>query len=322
MIPLAVTQRQACADRKSTRAATTTWRHAAVARTLELLGCRGAAAWAYRRALRHHASAAELHLRLGETLAVLERWDEAAHAFRHAARLRPRCEDAYGNLALALHRVGRDQAALEALRALGALHPQRAELHLLLGAWLRRRGHSAEALRAFHHALAAEPVPPTTRFFLGEALLGAEEWGALVAELKHARGVASTATRARPACGHVAPARPRRPSPAPGAWEHTRRAARRVVVHVAQAALALAEGAHRLARGPRRLALLVAGRWHARAGRAPRAIRCFREAQALRGHNLSRAPVPLAVRRAPLRQMARIPGVGPLWLARRRPAPS
>lgn len=243
------------------------WRHAAAARALELLGLCGAAVWAYRRALRRRPADTELCLRLGETLGALGRWDEAAHAFRCAARLRPRCAEAHGNLALALHRVGRDQAALEALRALSALHPRRAELHLLLATWLLRRRHPAEALRAFRAALAADPVPRSTRFFLGEALLGVEEWERLVDELGHARGLATRAHAATP----------RRVEARPGlrAWRRARRFPQLVGTRVTRRARALA-------RLPLRLALQVAGRGLARAGRAPQAIRCFRRADALR----------------------------------------
>lgn len=285
-----------------------------LARTLELLGLRSAAVWAYQRTLRHRANDADLHLRLGETLAGLERWDAAAHALRHAARLRPRCCETHGNLALALHRAGRDQAALEALSALCALHPRRAELHVLLGAWLRRRHRPAEALRAFRDALSAEPAPPTTRFFLGEAMLGVEEWQALLRELEHARRTSHAATTA------VSPrARPRArggdPTPPARGRERLRATGRALVARWARDAGRLADAFQQLACQPRRLALLLAGRWHARRGRAAHAIRCFREAQALRAPGVNRGPE--VVRQAPARPARHGTARGIPWLARR-----
>lgn len=235
-------------------------------------GWRELAARLYRRALRHAPTDAEASLCLGETLATLERWDEAALAFRQAARLRPDCADTRGSLAWALARAGRDDAVTDALRQLVELQPGRAEPHALLGAWLRRRGRPAEALRAFRDALAAPSAPATTRFVLGEALLGIEPWRTLAAELEQARALAQRAAGAPSLL-------PPPDASAPSRVAAALRARLAGVGRGCQAGLALL--GLTLRRAGRDLLLALGGRL-ARAQRARLALRCFRMAERLR----------------------------------------
>lgn len=256
------------------------------------LGLRPAAVALYRRALRRAPADAGLHFHLGETLSALGRWDEAAQAYRHAARHRPGCAETLGNLALALARAGREEAAAEALRELTEQHPERAEPHALLGAWLRRRGRPAAALRAFRHALRAAPAPASSRFALGEALLGTAAWLDLAAEVERARVALPRAAGTL----RAVPAAP----PAASVWARLRAACASGLAPLRRAWLARRESWRDRLRRRRRLLLLDLGRRAAQQGRAALAIRCFRAAEALRpeGEHAQAHP---AARREPAR---------------------
>ncbi len=249
------------------------------ARGTEFVGWRSAAVRLYRRALRHDARDAASCFRLGETLGALERWDEAALAFRQAARQWPECAETRGNLAWVLARAGRDEATAVALRELAGLQPGRAELHALLGAWMRRRRRPVEALRAFRDALQAESAPHTTRFLLGEALLGREAWRALADEVVCARELArrQPGTLSAVASG----------APTPRALARLGVALRKRLAPWARRRDALEEHGRLALRHGRRRVLLALGRRLARRGRASLALRCFRAAERLRAPRLT-----------------------------------
>ncbi len=247
-----------------------------VAHVARFAGWRDLAARLYRRALRHAPTDAEASLSLGETLFALERWDEAALAFRQTARLRPDCADTRGSLVWALARAGRDEAVTDALRQLVELQPGRAEPHALLGAWLRRRGRPAEALRAFRAALAAPSAPATTRFVLGEALLGIETWRTLAAELEQARALSLNAVDAPSAIQAASVAAPA------GPLARLRQALRARLTRAAHGRDAWRARRRLELHHLGRQLLLALGRRLARAERARLALRCFRAAERLR----------------------------------------
>lgn len=149
------------------------------------------AAQAFNDALRIAPDLPEAQFHLGECLARQERWKEAAHAFAAAVRLQPTNAEAQANLVIALCRQEAWLEAAAALERLAVLRPRQAELHLLRGALLQRAGQQVQAIKAFRWAVRLERLPLGTRSFLGEAVLGAAEWAALVERCTGARGVPS-----------------------------------------------------------------------------------------------------------------------------------
>jgi tetratricopeptide (TPR) repeat protein len=162
--------------------------HAAVARALDWVWPRGAA-WAYADAIAHAPRDAELHFLRGQALGRARRFPDAARSLAVAARLRPSSVEYQGALVVALDRAGDEQGLVEALRRFAELRPGEGEVQVLIGAVLRRSGRQAEALRAFRLAVRLGSLPPTRRFVLGEALLGAEGWHAALAGLNEARQI-------------------------------------------------------------------------------------------------------------------------------------
>jgi tetratricopeptide (TPR) repeat protein len=147
------------------------------------------AAQAFNDALRIAPDLPEAQFHLGECLARQERWKEAAHAFAAAVRLQPTSTEAQANLVIALCKQEAWLRAAAALERLAVLRPRQAELHLLRGALLQRAGQQVQAIKAFRWAVRLERLPRGTRSFLGEAVLGAAEWTALVERCAGARGV-------------------------------------------------------------------------------------------------------------------------------------
>jgi tetratricopeptide (TPR) repeat protein len=167
------------------------------------------AAQAFRDVIRLSPGLAAAHFGLGEALARRQRWSAACDAFREAVRLAPGDVEAHGNLLLALGRCRRSAAAVRVLLDLIRLRPNQPELHLLRGALLIELGRPGEAIAALRWA-ARLPAPPcTTRFFLGEALLGAEGWRSAAASLAAARSLR------QPHPAIPAPTARRRPQPSP-----------------------------------------------------------------------------------------------------------
>jgi tetratricopeptide (TPR) repeat protein len=162
--------------------------HAALARALDWVWA-GGAAWAYSDAIAHAPRHAELHYLRGQALARARRFPEAARSLAEAARLRPSSVEYQGALVVALDRAGQPDAVVEALRRFAELRPGEGEVQVLIGAILRRCGRKAEALRAFRLAVRLGSLPPTRRFVLGEALLGAEGWQAALAGWNEARQI-------------------------------------------------------------------------------------------------------------------------------------
>ena len=104
-------------------------------------------------------------------------------------RLQPTSVEAQANLVIALCRQEAWLDAAAALERLAVRRPRQAELHLLRGALLQRAGQQVQAIKAFRWAVRLERLPRGTRSFLGEAVLGAAEWAALVERCAGARGV-------------------------------------------------------------------------------------------------------------------------------------
>lgn len=249
-------------------------------------GARTLAARHLRRALHHAPADPEISLRLGELLLGQERWPEAALVLSEAARRAPVCAETWGNLALALHRAGRWSAAAAALEALATQTPHPAEVLLLRATLLRRLGHSAQALHAFRAAAGATSAPAGTRFFLGEAMLGAEAWQALCQALPQATALTRTGApdvTVGPRRRHVET----RPSPTVhpqrSAWTtRMSRLPRRAAAACASAAARLRAQTSRAARHALGHALEACGRALCTRGATPLAIRCLREGVALR----------------------------------------
>lgn len=164
--------------------------HLGLGRLLSLGGWDAGVLRACADALRVDPELGEAHFRMGEAFARRRLWLEASRAFGEAARLAPASVEVQGNLLLALWRAGRREPALRSLRRLIHLRPNQAELHLLRGALLMRLRHPEEAIRAFRWAAGLELSPHWQRFFLGEALLGAREWDAVVRAYERAAAIA------------------------------------------------------------------------------------------------------------------------------------
>ncbi len=162
--------------------------HAGLARVLDWVWPRGAA-WAYADAIAHAPRRAELHYLRGQALTRARRFPEAAQSLAEAARLAPSSVEYQGALVVARDRAGDPNGVVEALRRFAELRPGEGEVQVLIGAVLRRCGRHAEALRAFRLAVRLGSLPPTRRFVLGEALLGAEGWQAALAGWNEARQI-------------------------------------------------------------------------------------------------------------------------------------
>jgi len=162
--------------------------HAGLARVLDCVWPRGAA-WAYADAIAHAPRRPELHYLRGQALTRARRFPEAARSLAEAARLKPSSVECQGALVVALDRAGDPDGVVEALRRFAELRPGEGEVQVLIGAVLRRCGRHAEALRAFRLAVRLGSLPPTRRFVLGEALLGAEGWQAALAGWNEARQI-------------------------------------------------------------------------------------------------------------------------------------
>lgn len=162
--------------------------HYRLGRSLAFWGWQGGAAHAFRDALRLDPDFAPAHLGLGEALLRRGAWWEASRSFREAARLQPSNSEIQGNLVLTLGRAGLWDAAVLALERLSRLRPNEGQLHVLRGALLLARLHRpADAIRAFRFAARLETSPAWSRFFLGEALLGAGVWMDTVQAFSNAR---------------------------------------------------------------------------------------------------------------------------------------
>jgi tetratricopeptide (TPR) repeat protein len=155
---------------------------------MEWCGWPGGAEQAFKDALRVDPSFPSAHYGLGEALARQGRWLEASRAFKEAARLRPASVELQGNVVLALGRAGRWEAVAEELQRLATLRPREGEIHVLLAAVLKRLRRHDEAIRAFRWAVRLHPAPSGKRFFLGEELLGARGWRAVLAAWSQALG--------------------------------------------------------------------------------------------------------------------------------------
>jgi tetratricopeptide (TPR) repeat protein len=162
--------------------------HVGLARTLDWVWARGAA-WAYSDAIAHAPRRAELHYLRGQALTRARRYAQATRSFAEAARLKPPSVEYQGALVVALDRAGDHEGVVEALRRFAELRPGEGEVQVLIGAVLRRGGRHAEALRAFRLAVRLGSLPPTRRFVLGEALLGAAGWQAALAGWNEARQI-------------------------------------------------------------------------------------------------------------------------------------
>jgi tetratricopeptide (TPR) repeat protein len=158
-------------------------------------GWLGGAVWAYYDAINADPGHTDAFFRLGEILLRRRRWEEAAEALREAIRLQPRHVEAHGNLALALYRQGTLGEAATIIERMTRLRPFEAELHLLRGAILRRRGLHGEAIRAFRWAVNLELHPRTSRFYLGEEVLGRPQWESLVESYRDAKTMDQTTSR-------------------------------------------------------------------------------------------------------------------------------
>lgn len=156
--------------------------------SLAFWGWQGGAAHAFRDALHVDPDFAPAYVGLGEALVRRGAWWEASRSFREAARLKPSSSEIQGNLVLTLGRAGLWDAAVLALERLSRLRPNEGQLHVLRGALLLARLHRpADAIRAFRFAAGLETSPSWSRFFLGEALLGARMWTDTVQAFTSAR---------------------------------------------------------------------------------------------------------------------------------------
>jgi tetratricopeptide (TPR) repeat protein len=278
--PVAARQRSPRAG-NSLRLPARAW--SALAQVSAFWGARAAAARQLRRALHHAPAHPQISLRLGELLACQERWHEAALVLGEASRQAPTCAETWGNLALALYRAGRLSSAAQALERLAALSTAPADVLLLRATLLRRLGHTAPALHALRAAAQARSTPPGTRFFLGEALLGAPAWLALRAALPPAAALA----RAGVADVTVGPrrhavVRAAETPPSTGPWAGWVVLARRAAVAVQQRVARSMARVQRLARHLLGHALERFGRALCTLGSGPLAIRCLRSSLALR----------------------------------------
>lgn len=162
--------------------------HYRLGRTLAFWGWHGGAAHAFRDALGVDPDFAPAHVGLGEALVRGRAWWEASRSFREAARLQPSNSEIQGNLVLTLGKAGLWDAAVLALERLSRLRPNEGQLHVLRGALLLARlRRPADAIRAFRFAARLETTPSWSRFFLGEALLGARMWSDTVQAFTSAR---------------------------------------------------------------------------------------------------------------------------------------
>lgn len=162
--------------------------HYRLGRALAFWGWHGGAAHAFRDALGVDPDFAPAHVGLGEALVRRRSWWEASRSFREAARLQPSNSEIQGNLVLTLGKAGLWDAAVLALERLSRLRPNEGQLHVLRGALLLARlRRPADAIRAFRFAARLETSPSWSRFFLGEALLGARRWSDTVQAFTSAR---------------------------------------------------------------------------------------------------------------------------------------
>jgi tetratricopeptide (TPR) repeat protein len=229
------------------------------------LGLPGIAAFLLRRAATAHPEQADVSFLLGECELKRGRWPAAATAFERSLRRRPGDIEALGNLTLALVRMGAIERAGQTLRRLIERRPVDPEPRLLLGALLRRQRRTGEAIAAFREAARLHPMPTTRRFFLGETLLGSQEWTRLLATHGEAQPVASVAAAQT---RRAAATRQRGlPSSAAKSRGIPPRGRSRIADHVAAAWL--------VAKGKTRLLL---GRIDSTQRRPHEAIRAFREA--------------------------------------------
>jgi tetratricopeptide (TPR) repeat protein len=148
--------------------------------TLAFWGWQGGAIQAYRDAVNANPNLVEAHFRLGEAFLRRQEWPAASSAFRHVLRLRPANEEAWGNLVLSLGKAGQVKDAIDGLQRLIQVRPRSAELHVLLGVLLNKSRCFHEAIRAFRRSILLRPASAAHLFYLGEDLLGAEEWRTLM----------------------------------------------------------------------------------------------------------------------------------------------
>jgi hypothetical protein len=257
------------------------WMHRTLGDLLLLAGLPATAAQAYRDALAVGPNA-DIWIRLGDALVAARRWLEAAGAFAAAARLRPDSVEAAGGRALSLARAGRGRECLAAVDALSRLRPFEAEPHLLRSALLLRSGRRQSALQAMRWAARLDRLPAGRRFALGDALLGADAWAALLDQQRTARALVKAPPVVACETGHsvlnAAPA----PLPAATGPRRARHVRRRLIPAFGRARGLVASVAvlRSLAHGAARAFLIVLARTLAR--RSPHvAIRSCRAALAL-----------------------------------------
>jgi Flp pilus assembly protein TadD/tRNA A-37 threonylcarbamoyl transferase component Bud32 len=130
----------------------------------------GAAAAAYREAIRLKPDYPEAHHNLGVTLSNQGRSREAEEAVRESIRLKPDTPLSHLSLGIALSAQGRYKEAEEAVRQAIRLKPDYPEAHNNLGYCLARQDRHKEAEGEYRAAMGLEPDDPVARSNLAGSL--------------------------------------------------------------------------------------------------------------------------------------------------------